>query len=126
MKWKKDGPPEEGGITWLELFLLYSYHGGNEEELKLSQKDPLRLLPLLQKQFAEFKAAARMVKLYSLRVEDEWILATFYARKHRLLKNVVSNKQASICGMPAISAADAGMIMKKILSMKGLYKKMHA
>ena len=55
MTWKKDGPPEEGGITWLELYLLYSYHGGNEDEQKLTEKDPLRQMPFLQKQFSDFK-----------------------------------------------------------------------
>ena len=83
-------------------------------------------LPVLQKQIAEFKSAARMVRLHSIRVEDEWILNTCYARKNRLLKIAVSNKQAAICGMPVVSAEDAEMLLQTILNLSCLNKKPHA
>ena len=31
IKWRAEEGEEEGGITWLELYLLYSRHGGNED-----------------------------------------------------------------------------------------------
>ena len=31
-----------GGISWLELFLLYARHGGNEEETRMNARNQLR------------------------------------------------------------------------------------
>ena len=42
IKWRAEEGEEIGGITWLELYLLYSRHGGNEDEEEGKKKDPLK------------------------------------------------------------------------------------
>ena len=37
----KPNEVEEGGITWLELYLLYSRHGGNEDEERKREREIL-------------------------------------------------------------------------------------
>ena len=57
IKWKADEADEEeeaGGITWLELYMLYIRHGGNEDEDEKQEKDPLRRPEQMKKQLAEF------------------------------------------------------------------------
>ena len=43
---------ELGGTTWLELYLLYARHGGNEDEEEERRKDPLRKPQQLRRQLA--------------------------------------------------------------------------
>ena len=41
VKWRAEEGEEIGGITWMELYLSYARHGGNEDEEEERRKDPL-------------------------------------------------------------------------------------
>ena len=38
IKWRAEEGEEIGGITWLELYLLYSRHGGTEDEEEVEKR----------------------------------------------------------------------------------------
>ena len=58
MRWRS-GEAKEGGITWIELYALYSIHGGSKDEEERRKADPLRPPPMLQGQVAEFKKGGK-------------------------------------------------------------------
>ena len=55
VEWSKEEKPEIGGITWIEMYAWYVIHGGKEDEEEGRRKDPLKKLPMLQKQLADFR-----------------------------------------------------------------------
>ena len=59
IKWRAEEGAETGGITWLELYLLYARRGGNEDEEEERRKDPLPELQQMRRQLAEFKHLMR-------------------------------------------------------------------
>ena len=114
-----DEKREEGGITWLELYIWYFIHKGTEEELLLEPKD------ILQKEMAKFKQAIRAIANNTVDQDEEWHLQTCYARKNRFSGIAISNKHAAIQGIPYINEEDAKKITVALLAMKGAYKKKH-
>ena len=65
-----------GGITWLELFILYSIHGGSKDELEAAKSATLTRRLMLQKQIADFKKVVRKVKACAIAEEHTWHLDT--------------------------------------------------
>ena len=61
-----------GGITWIELYALYSIHGGIEDEEERSRADPLAQPLKLGSQLATFKKMCRKVKKHT--VEDDKVM----------------------------------------------------
>ena len=72
---KEDG---SGGITWLELFILYNIHGGSKDEMEAVRAERLSRRPMLQKQIAEFKKVVRKINTYSISEGHTWHLETSY------------------------------------------------
>ena len=114
-----DEKREEGGITWLELYIWYFIHKGPEEDMLLEPKD------ILQKEMAKFKQAIRAITSNTVDQDEEWQLQTCYARKNRLSGIAISNKHAAIQGIPYINEEDAKKITAALLAMKGASKKKH-
>ena len=74
IKWKADEVEEEedaGGITWLELHMLYIRHGGNKDEDGRNEEDPLRRPEQMKKQLAEFKHLTRKIARHAASEEDD-------------------------------------------------------
>ena len=119
LRWKGvayEQQQEAAGITWLELFLLYHRHGGNLND----DKDVLGNKNTLQKDVAAFKKLSLNVFNMTCPPEDERIMKPSYARRNRLRSIAVSNKHASIKGMPVITDEENSQIVKRLLSMRGL------
>ena len=74
IKWRAEEGEELGGITWLQLYLLYSRHGGNEDEEDVKKKDPLKKPEQLRRQLAEFKHLLRKIAKHAVCEGDEWHL----------------------------------------------------
>ena len=70
LRWKSE-EGKEGGITWIELYALYSIHGGSTDEERRRKADPLKTPPMLQEQVAEFKKAVRKAKKFTVSLEQE-------------------------------------------------------
>ena len=66
---------EEGGITWLELYIWNFIHKGPEKDLLLEPKD------IFQKETAKFKQVVRTITCNTVDQDQEWQLQTCYARK---------------------------------------------
>ena len=69
---------EEGGITWLELYIWYRMHSAKIEE------DPLAITKPLMSDIAAFKNHVRKVATYCTKEEEEWVMSTCYGRANRL------------------------------------------
>jgi hypothetical protein len=110
---------DDGGITWLELYIWYRMHS------KVILVDPLANTKPLASDVAKFKSMTRMIATQCIDEGEEWILSTSYARANRLKEAAVSNKHAAIQGMPKVPQEEAEQIMKAILRMKGAYTKKH-
>ena len=108
---------EEGGITWIEFYLLYRIHS------KKIEIDPLASDKPLLSDITTFKSRIRRVSTYCMKEEEEWVVSTSYSRENRLKKVAVDNKHAAIQGMPKIKACEAESILKMILTMKGATSK---
>ena len=90
-------------VTWLELFLLYARHGGNEEEAKLNEKNPLRKLEQMRTQVAEFKQLTRIAKHAGCE-EEEWPFRT-----------ADEGRQSAMHGMPVVNDDDVEAIVNAIM-----------
>ena len=67
MKWEKEESgtsSTEGGITWIELYAIYTVHGGGKEDRRHQEEDPLK------------KKTVRKIKKHAVKTEDEWMLDT--------------------------------------------------
>ena len=53
-------------MTRLELFAIYTAHGGAEKEKAEVERDPLGKPKLMQQRMAEFKKAVRKIKKYAV------------------------------------------------------------
>ena len=122
VEWKKT-EDEEGGITWIELYALYTIHKGRAIEKKLDEEDPMRKPQMMQMQLAAFREAVRKIKKHSIRESEEWQFDTSYAPKNRLKKAAVENKQAAVKGLPCLNEEDAVKIMRMILALRGVNRK---
>ena len=106
-------PNQQGGVTWLELFVWYKLHHIEKPTTFFAPKDTL------QKQMADFKRLTRNVKQYCLSPEDEWHLQTCYGRSNRLRDAGIDNKHAAIRGFPKVPEKDADRIMEHIQRLRG-------
>ena len=118
MRWKSE-EAKEGGITWIELYALYSIHGGSGEEEARKKLDPLNTPPMLQGQIAEFKKAVRKAKKFTISLEQEWHFERCQIMRNRLSDAAIDNRQAAVKGMPIISQKDAQGIMRTLLALRG-------
>ena len=55
----------------MELYLLYSRHGGNKDEEEERRKDPLKKPEQMRKQLAEFKHLMRKIAKRAVNEGDE-------------------------------------------------------
>ena len=92
---------EEGGITWLELYVRYRMHSNEVVE------DPLASTKPLMNDIAKFKNLIRRVATYCTDECEEWVLNTSYGKGNRLKKTAIGNKHAAIQGMPRIPNIEA-------------------
>ena len=122
MIWKSE-EAKEGGITWIELYALYSIHGGSKDEEERKKADPLKLPPMLQGQVAEFKKAVRKAKKFTISLEQEWHFERCQVMRNRLSDAAINNRQAAIKGMPIISKKDAQGVMRTLLALRGVDKR---
>ena len=121
IKWKADEVDDEedaGGVTWLELHMLYIRHGGNKDEDEKNEKDPLRRPDQMKKQLAEFKHLMRKIARHAVSEEDDWHFQTCMKRATRLRAVAVEGRIPAIRGMPVVEEEDAEMIVKAILAMR--------
>ena len=84
----------------MELFILYSIHGGSKDEREAAKAEKLRRRPMLQKQLADFKKAARKINVYAIAEEHAWHLETCYVSRNRLADAAVNSRQPAVRGMP--------------------------
>ena len=110
---------EEGGITWLELYVWYRMHSKEVVE------DPLAITKPLMNDIAKFKSLIRRVATYCTDEGEEWVLNTCYGRGNRPKKAAIGNKHAAIQGMPRIPDIEAEQVMRTILMMKGTVTNKH-
>ena len=104
---------QDGGITWLELYIWYRTHKADEDSKILKPKVSL------QSQIANFKKHVRNLKKKCLSQGDEWQLSTCYGRCNRLKQAGIANKHAAVKGLPRIPVEDAAKIMQTIQCMRG-------
>ena len=116
---------ERGGITWIELYIYYTLHGGGNDIEKKRAEAPLAKTPSLQAALAEFKRRVRFVMKVSVDDVDEWHLTTCKNISNRLGALAISSRQAAIKGMPEISEEDSKYITKTLLAMRGVNQKIH-
>ena len=110
---------EEGGITWLEMYVLFRTHS------KKVVLDPLsNIKPLLQ-DVTKFKSQMRKIATRCINEEDEWVLRTCYGRQNRLKGAAIDNKHAGVQGMPKLTQTEAETIINAILAMKGATTSKH-
>ena len=84
MTWEKEESrtsSAEGGITWIELYAIYTVHGGGKEDRRQQEEDPLKKTQMLQPKIAELKNVVRKIKKHAVKTEDEWMLDTCHAPK---------------------------------------------
>ena len=119
---RNDNGEEEdaGGITCLELYLLYARHGGNEDEEE-KERSPGQAT-------ADAAAAGRVQAphaknaKHAISESDEWQMQTDNARKPRLKAIAVEGSAPAIRGMPVKGEEDAKAIVSAILAMRGVDK----
>ena len=125
IRWRAEEDANDSGITWLELYLLYSRHGGNEDEEAQRMSDPLRKPAQLRTQLAEFKHLVRKIAKHAISEDDEWHLSTETARVPRLRTLAVEGRTPAVRGMPIVDEMDAKAIVMAVLAMRGADKKKH-
>ena len=123
MEWREK-PSEEGGITWLELYVWYTMHGGKLVGID-EEGDKLRNRNTLHNEITVFKKVVRRMSLQCTPDDDEWHFETSYARANRLKPFAIQNKHPGIKGMPRMEEQEAERIAKAILALKGITKKKH-
>ena len=122
LRWQEE-ESGKGGLTWIELYSLYSIHGGNREVEVKRKKDVLKVAPMLQIQLAEFKKAVREINLHVVPEAQSWRLETSYVMRNRFADAAVQSRQPAIRGMPYVGEVDAAEIMHILLAIRGLDKK---
>ena len=118
-------PNQAGGITWLELYVLYALHGGCRDYLVRMKEKPLSKVESLQSALANFKRRIRRVMTSCTDEDDEWQMRTCYAVSNRLDKIAITNKHTAIQGLPILEEEDAKLITTAILAMRGINQKRH-
>ena len=110
-----------GGVSWLELYLYYTMHGGAKEG---QQGRLLAKSQTLQSSMKEFKKRVRQISKHCVKVEDEWRFHTCQGRTNRMNELAICNRHAAIRGMPATEEEEeAQMITKAVLAMRGVDQK---
>ena len=66
LQWQKIGEAK-GGITWMELYILYAIHGGSKDYEEDRRQQLLSSPPMLQKAMADFKKQVRKINTLQLR-----------------------------------------------------------
>ena len=95
LPWRTTDNEEEGGITWVELYILYRLHGWNfdsESESFLTEKTPLKNM------LRGFKHHVRWLAVHAVDTDQEWILHTSKTRANRLKTLGITNKHDCIKG----------------------------
>ena len=119
LSWKRTEDEEEGGITWVELYILFRLHGWNDDsegENFLTERGKLKSM------LKSFKQQVRWLAVHAVAVDQEWTLQTSKTRANRLRPLGVTNKHACIKGIPVLSDEQAKMIAKCILVLKNHLK----
>ena len=107
----------QGGITWLEMYILYTLHGGKVTA------NPMAKTLSLQTAIKQFKTRARKVAQHCIAKEDEWQLQPCEARKNRMEALAICNKHAGIKGMPRLNDQEAKRVTAAVLAMRGVNQK---
>ena len=115
----------QGGITRIELYIVYNLSGGKEKIKQRRKAEPLAKPEALQTALADFKRRMRKVVRRNVKEEDEKFFQTSYARVNSLKKLAVQNKHAAITGLPNLPEAMAKEVAKAIVILKGIYQKKH-
>jgi len=102
------------GMTWLELYILDTLHGG-KHFAKLRAKTLS-----LQIAIKQLKRRTRKVALHCIRKEEEWQLHTCEARRNRMEVLAISNKHAGVRGMPDLDGQEATSVTASVLAMRGV------
>jgi len=89
IKWDAD-LNEEGGITWIELFIWYRMHSPAVHTNFIDATKPL------QNEITKFKKQVRKINTHCIQEDREWLFQTCYARGNRLKAAAVSNKHAAV------------------------------
>ena len=76
--------PTQGGITWIELYIVYILSGGKERIMQRRKAEPLAKPEAFQTALADFKRRMRKVVKHNVKEEDEYLFQTSYARANRL------------------------------------------
>ena len=111
----------DGGITWLEMFILY--HIRNQEEQRTAKIDKLKAMPKFQHQLAHFKKRVRKLVRHTVPEDSTWHYETSYVARNRLAKAAINNRQAAIRGMPQLARDETEQVMKVLLALRGYDKK---
>lgn len=110
--------PEQGGVSWLELALLYKRMAAKEPSTSVhSGCDGLS--GSVENQVAAFKRITRKVVFRRVKEEQESKLLSAKVARNRLGPLMVSNKHALVRGMPLVSRGDAEAIAAAIVAMRG-------
>ena len=132
---------EQPGITWLELLILYEMHGGNKapesdkaqkrlnggthvtdemgKALEEQRKAVRHRNAHMHRELEAFKKIARKTTSECFENEDADLFRCSKSPINRLSCAGMSNKQAAIGAIPAISSSDADTVMRHILHQKG-------
>ena len=122
VRWMEEERADTGGVTWLELFVLYCLHGGKGKD---QGKEGLVDKTTLQTELKDFKAAVRRVAMHCCSEDQEWCFATTYSRQNRLKELAICNKHAGFRRMPYVEKETATVVVKCILDMKGATTRKH-
>ena len=79
-----------GGLTWLDLFTLYSINTEGDKEAIMKQPETF------QRQLAHFKRAVRKLSRHTVPEGSTWLLDTCYVARNRLADAAIRNRQAAI------------------------------
>ena len=92
------------------LYLLYSRHGGNQDEEEEERKDPLKKPEQMRKQLAEFKHLMRKIAKHAASEGDEWHMLADNATTSKLRALAVDGRAPAIRCMPVVEEEDANAI----------------
>ena len=98
---------------------MFYRHGGRLHHIA----DILGNKNMLQKDLAAFYKFTRDVFCHTCPPEHEWIIKPSYARTNRLNKLYISDKHASINGMPNVTDEENAQIVKRVVAMRGIHAK---
>ena len=98
----------------IELFAIYTFHGGGGRGKMIQEKEPMKTPQTMQMQIATFKQTVREIKKHSANEEEEWRLGACEVPKNRLKGAAVENRQAAIKGLPCLNEDDAEKVMRMV------------